>query len=57
MIMDSIPFCLGFPEKSFRLPRNIDRVFFAKNAPLEHEFEDLYIVLFKKPEPYAKMTG
>ena len=57
MIMGGIPFYWSFLEKGFSLPQNIDRVFFAKDAPLEHEFDYLYAALFKKPEPYIKIIA
>ena len=41
MIMGGIPFYWSFLEKGFSLPQNIDRIFFAKDAPLEHEFDYL----------------
>ena len=57
MIMGGIPFYWSFLEKGFSLPQNIDRIFFAKDAPLEHEFDHLYSALFKKPELYVKIIS
>jgi hypothetical protein len=57
MIMGGIPFYWSFLEKGFSLPQNIDRIFFAKDAPLEHEFDYLYAALFKKPEPYVRIIS
>ena len=57
MILGGIPFYWSFLEKGFSLPQNIDRLFFAKDAPLEHEFDYLYAALFKKPEPYIKIVS
>ena len=57
MIMGGIPFYWSFLEKGFSLPQNIDRIFFAKDAPLEHEFDYLYAALFKKPEPYIRIIS
>ena len=57
MIMGGIPFYWSFLEKGFSLPQNIDRIFFAKDAPLENEFDYLYAALFKKPEPYVKIIA
>ena len=34
-----IPFYWSFLEKGFSLPKNIDRIFFAEDAPLAHEFD------------------
>ena len=57
MIMGGIPYYWSFFEKGFSLPQNIDRIFFAKDAPLEHEFDYLYAALFKKPEPYIRIVS
>ena len=57
MIMGGIPFYWGFLEKGFSLPQNIDRIFFAEDAPLGQEFDFLYAALFKKPEPYIKIVS
>ena len=57
MIMGGIPFYWSFLEKGFSLSQNIDRIFFAQDAPLQHEFDDLYAALFKKPEPYIKIVS
>ena len=57
MIMGGIPFYWSFLEKGFSLSQNIDRIFFAPDAPLEHEFDFLYAALFKKPEPYIKIVS
>ena len=57
MIMGGIPYYWGFLEKGFSLPQNIDRIFFAKDAPLENEFDYLYAALFRKPEPYLKIVS
>ena len=57
MIMGGIPFYWSFLEKGFSLPQNIDRIYFAQDAPLEHEFDFLYAALFKKPEPYIKIIS
>lgn len=57
MILGGIPYYWGFLEKGFSLPQNIDRIFFAKDAPLKHEFDYLYAALFKKPAPYLKIVS
>ena len=57
MIMGGIPFYWSFLEKGFSLSQNIDRIFFAQDAPLQHEFDYLYAALFKKPEPYIKIVS
>ena len=57
MIMGGIPFYWSYLEKGYSLPQNIDRIFFAKEAPLAREFDYLYAALFKKPEPYLKIVS
>ena len=57
MIMGGVPYYWGFLEKGYSLSQNIDRIFFAKDAPLDHEFDNLYSALFKKPEPYLKIVS
>ncbi len=57
MIMGGIPFYWSFLEKGKSLPQNIDSIFFARDAPLECEFDYLYAALFKKPEPYVKIVS
>ena len=57
MIMGGVPYYWSFLEKGQSLPQNIDRIFFAKDAPLEREFDYLYASLFKKPEPYIKIVS
>ncbi|MBR5970923.1 MAG: ATP-binding protein [Lachnospiraceae bacterium] len=57
MIMGGIPYYWSFLEKGLSLPQNIDRIFFAKDAPLEQEFDYLYAALFRNPEPYIKIVS
>ena len=57
MILGGIPYYWGFLEKGLSLPQNIDRIFFAKDAPLAYEFDYLYAALFKKPEPYIRIVS
>ena len=57
MIMGGIPFYWSFLEKGLSLSQNIDSIFFAKDAPLAHEYDYLYAALFKKPEPYMKIVS
>ena len=57
MILGGIPYYWGFLEKGLSLPQNMDHIFFAKDAPLEHEFDYLYAALFKRPEPYIRIVS
>jgi hypothetical protein len=56
MIMGGIPFYLSKIEKELSLSQNIDNIFFAKNAALKGEFQNLYKSLFKGSEDYIKIV-
>lgn len=55
MIFGGVPYYWGFLEKGKSLSQNIDRVLFAKDAPLKDEFAYLYASVFKNPEQYIKI--
>lgn len=57
MIMGGIPYYLHLLDKSLSLAQNIDRLFFAKNALLKTEFDNLYKSLFRKSEDYVKIIS
>lgn len=57
MIMGGVPYYWSFLEKGLSLPQNIDRIFFAENALLDHEFDYIYSSLFKNPEAYIKIIS
>ena len=42
------------PRKS--LAQNIDQLFFARNAPLSMEFEELYNALFNNADKYVTIV-
>jgi len=56
MIMGGIPFYLSMMDKSISLAQNIDKLFFAKNALLKEEFNDLYRALFKNATPHIDVV-
>ena len=56
MIMGGIPFYLSLLNKSISLAQNIDQLFFAKNASLKEEFNDLYRALFKNAMPHIEVV-
>jgi hypothetical protein len=56
MITGGIPFYLSKIEKELSLSQNIDNMFFAKNAELKIEFQNLYKSLFKDSEDYMKIV-
>lgn len=55
MIFGGVPYYWDFLEKGLSLTQNVDRVLFAKDAPLKEEFRYLYASIFRKPEPYLKI--
>ena len=57
MIMGGIPYYLHLLDKSLSLAQNIERLFFAKNALLKTEFDNLYKSLFRKSEDYVKIIS
>ena len=56
MIMGGVPFYLSMLNKSVSLAQNIDLLFFAKNASLKEEFNDLYRALFKNAMPHIEVV-
>ena len=56
MSVGGIPYYLDKFKKGYSVAQNIDRLFFATNAPLRNEFERLFASLFSKPELYAKIV-
>jgi len=57
MVFGGIPFYWGFLEKGLSIQQNIDKILFAKNAPLADEFKYLYASIFKNPENYIKIIS
>lgn len=56
MIMGGIPYYMSMMERGKSLAYNIDRLFFASNAALKNEFEDLYKALFKQAAPHIAVV-
>jgi uncharacterized protein len=56
-VLGGIPFYLENLKKSLSVNQNIDRLFFAKNALLKNEFENLYASLFRLPDNYAAVVA
>ena len=52
MILGGIPFYWGLLEKGLSVTQNVDRLFFAEDAPLKQEYEYLFASIFRKPEDY-----
>jgi AAA+ ATPase superfamily predicted ATPase len=55
MILGGVPYYLEQLEKSLSLSRNIDNLFFKKNAILRNEYSKLYASLFKSPEKHMQI--
>ncbi len=55
MVFGGVPYYWTFLEKGLSITQNIDRILFAKTAPLRDEFKYLYAAIFKKPEEYVKI--
>ena len=56
MAMGGIPYYLSMMDKSRSVAQNIDRLFFAKDALLRNEFQDLYQALFKNAKPHIQVV-
>lgn len=52
MVMGGVPYYWSFFDRSISFAQNIDNMFFAEDAPLRGEFDELYSSLFRNPEPY-----
>ena len=53
--MGGVPYYWSLLKKGRSLPQNKDDLFFAEDAPLRKEYNNLYRALFKKPEQYVKI--
>lgn len=56
MVMGGIPYYLSMMDKAKSLAQNIDQLFFAYNAELKDEFNDLYRALFKKSSAHIAVV-
>ena len=56
MIMGGIPYYLDMMETNQPLSRNIDRLFFGKDAPLRNEYSFLFRSLFKESKLYQNIV-
>ena len=55
MVFGGIPYYLDFFEAGRSLAQNIDRIYFASNAPLQNEYPNLFQALFSNSENYTKV--
>lgn len=56
MIMGGVPYYLSLIKTKESLVQNIDRLFFADNAILKVEFDELYNAVFDKAEHYIDIV-
>lgn len=56
MVMGGIPYYFSLLKKGDGMAKNIDNLFFSKNAILKNEFEKLYAALFKNPSLHLKVV-
>ena len=56
MALGGIPFYWKPLEKGLSVAQNMDQLFFARDAVLKHEYDELYTSLFDSPEPYMKIV-
>ena len=56
MVLGGVPYYWHFVQPTQSVAQAIDYLFFAENAKLRCEFEDLYASLFKTDAPYVKIV-
>ena len=56
MVMGGIPYYMSLMDKSKSVAQNIDMLFFAPNASLKDEFNELYHALFKKANSHIQVV-
>ncbi len=57
MAVGGIPYYWRYLARGMSLAQNIDRLCFAIDAPLKHEFDELYSSLFKDASAYKKVVA
>jgi len=56
MIFGGVPYYLEFIEADRSLAQNVDRMYFATDAPLRNEYSNLFRALFKNSEIYENVV-
>ena len=56
MALGGIPFYWNFLQRGLSVAQNMDALFFAEDARLDGEFQELYSSLFSKEEPYIQIV-
>lgn len=57
MVMGGIPYYWSFMQRGISLSQNIDRLFFAENGDLVHEYDALYASLFRNPSCHIAIVN
>ena len=53
MAMGGVPYYMSLLNPTQSLAQNINRLFFAKNAPMKEEFDELFSALFSQADKYV----
>ena len=56
MAMGGVPYYMSLLNPEQILAQNIDRLFFAKNAPMREEFDELFNALFNQADKYIAVV-
>ena len=56
MAMGGVPYYMSLLNPEQSLAQNIDRLFFAKNAPMREEFDELFNALFNQADKYIAVV-
>jgi len=56
MVYGGVPYYMDYAERGLSAEQIIDKMFFAKHAPLANEYQNLYRSLFRKPEKHIKVV-
>ena len=56
MIFGGIPYYLDLFQKGLSLPQNVDRLCFSNNAPLQYEYDELFMSLYKNPDRHIAIV-
>jgi hypothetical protein len=57
MVLGGIPYYWRSLQQGLSLAQNIDRMFFAENAPLKGEFDEVYKSLFRNAKSYERVVA
>ena len=55
MIFGGVPYYMDLMESQYSLYQNVDALYFATDAPLRNEFENLYRSLFRNTDNYVRV--